>query len=76
MVKSKATQDFVPIREVRDGVIVLQDGSLRGVVEGIEIDTAHFKGNFPDGASVEVSTLSIFRFKFLFNHDALIYNLI
>ncbi|MEQ1500087.1 MAG: hypothetical protein ABL917_01790 [Parcubacteria group bacterium] len=31
-VASKATQDFVPIREVRDGVIVLKDGSLRGIV--------------------------------------------
>ncbi len=29
---AKATQDFVPIQEVRDGVIVLKDGSLRAVV--------------------------------------------
>ncbi len=27
--------------------------AARGVVEAIEIDTAHFKGNFPDSASVE-----------------------
>ncbi len=27
--------------------------AARGTVEGIEIDTAHFKGNFPDSASVE-----------------------
>ena len=29
---AKATQEFVPIKEVRDGVIVLKDGSLRQVV--------------------------------------------
>jgi len=30
--KAKATQDFVPIREVRDGIIVLKDGGLRAIV--------------------------------------------
>lgn len=30
--KAKATQDFVPIKEVRDGVIVLKDGGLRSIV--------------------------------------------
>lgn len=29
---SKATQDFVPIKEVRDGVVVLKDGGLRAVL--------------------------------------------
>lgn len=29
---NKATQDFVPIREVRDGVVVLRDGGLRAVL--------------------------------------------
>jgi len=28
----KATQDFVPIKEVRDGVVVLENGSLRTVL--------------------------------------------
>ena len=28
----KATQDFVPIKEVRDGIIVLKDGSFRAVL--------------------------------------------
>ncbi len=32
VVNSKATQDFVPIKEVRDGVLVLKDGSMRGIV--------------------------------------------
>ncbi len=30
--KAKATQEFVPIKEVRDGVILLKDGELRAVV--------------------------------------------
>lgn len=30
--KAKATQEFVPIKEVRDGVIVLKDGELRAIV--------------------------------------------
>ena len=29
---SKATQEFVPIKEIRDGVIVLKDGSLRSII--------------------------------------------
>lgn len=28
----KATQDFVPIREVRDGILVLKDGSMRAIL--------------------------------------------
>ncbi|MEX0931476.1 MAG: hypothetical protein WDZ88_01860 [Candidatus Paceibacterota bacterium] len=30
--KSKPTQDFVPIKEVRDGVVVLEDNSMRALV--------------------------------------------
>lgn len=29
---SKATQDFVPIKEIRDGVVILKDGGMRAVV--------------------------------------------
>ncbi len=29
---AKATQDFVPIKEVRDGIVILKDGSMRGVI--------------------------------------------
>jgi len=29
---AKAAQDFVPIKEVRDGIVVLKDGSLRAIV--------------------------------------------
>ena len=31
-VSSKATQEFVPIKEVRDGVVILKDESMRAVV--------------------------------------------
>ncbi|MEI8327883.1 MAG: hypothetical protein WCG02_01990 [Candidatus Taylorbacteria bacterium] len=30
--KSKSTQDFVPIREIRDGVIVLKSGGMRSII--------------------------------------------
>ncbi len=32
VVSSKATQEFVPIKEVRDGIVVQKDGSMRGVI--------------------------------------------
>ncbi|MBI4155920.1 MAG: hypothetical protein HY507_01670 [Candidatus Zambryskibacteria bacterium] len=31
-VASKATQEFVPIQEVRDGIVVLKEGGMRGVL--------------------------------------------
>ncbi len=32
MAIAKATQDFVPIKEVRDGIVILKDGSMRSIV--------------------------------------------
>lgn len=32
MASGKATQEFIPIKEVRDGIVVLDDGSLRGII--------------------------------------------
>ena len=29
---SKTTQSFVPIHEIRDGIIILKDGGMRAVV--------------------------------------------
>jgi hypothetical protein len=29
---AKTTQDFVPIREIRDGIVILKDGSMRALV--------------------------------------------
>jgi type IV secretory pathway VirB4 component len=37
---SRTTQDFVPIKEVRDGVVILKDGSLRGVYIASSINLA------------------------------------
>ena len=39
-VKSKATQEFVPIKEVRDGIIILKDGSLRVLLMASSINLA------------------------------------
>ncbi len=31
-ISAQATQDFVPIKDVRDGVVLLKDGGLRGII--------------------------------------------
>ncbi len=31
-VNARATQDFVPIKEIRDGIIILKDGGLRAIL--------------------------------------------
>ncbi|MEI6553081.1 MAG: TraC family protein [bacterium] len=36
----KPTQDFVPIKEVRDGVVILKDGSMRSVLLASSINFA------------------------------------
>ncbi|MFH0755375.1 MAG: hypothetical protein V1910_01775 [bacterium] len=35
---SKATQDFVPIKEIRDGIIILKDGTMRAIVMASSIN--------------------------------------
>lgn len=37
---TKATQDFVPVKEIRNGVIVLKDGSLRIILMASSINLA------------------------------------
>lgn len=39
-VKAQATQEFVPIKEVRDGIVILKDGSLRALVMASSINLA------------------------------------
>lgn len=39
-INSKPTQDFVPIKEVRDGVVILKDGSMRAVLLASSINFA------------------------------------
>ena len=31
-IEARSTQSFVPIKEVRDGIIILKDGGLRAVL--------------------------------------------
>lgn len=37
---AKATQDFVPIKEIRDGVVILKDGTMRMVLMASSINFA------------------------------------
>ena len=30
--QSKTTQEFVPIQEIRDGIVILKDGSMRAII--------------------------------------------
>lgn len=39
-IKAEATQAFVPIKEVRDGIIILKDGSLRALLMASSINLA------------------------------------
>lgn len=40
MAIAKTTQEFVPIKEVRDGVIIMKDGSMRGIVLSTSLNFA------------------------------------
>ncbi len=40
MAVQKATQDFVPIKEIRDGIVILKDGSMRGIVMASSVNFA------------------------------------
>ena len=39
-VKAEATQEFVPIKEVRGGVVILKDGSMRAILMASSINLA------------------------------------
>src|ERR1035437_5481300 len=39
-ISAKATQDFVPIKEIRDGVVILKDGSMRSILLASSINFA------------------------------------
>ena len=38
--KAKGTQEFVPLKEVRDGIVILKDGSLRALIMASSINLA------------------------------------
>jgi hypothetical protein len=42
---SKTTQEFVPIREIRDGVVILKDGSMRALVLASSLNFALKSGD-------------------------------
>lgn len=39
-VKSKAAQDFVPVKEIRDGVVILKDGTIRMLLMASSVNLA------------------------------------
>lgn len=39
-VASKATQDFVPIKEIRDGIVILKDGTMRMLLMASSVNLA------------------------------------
>lgn len=45
MVETKATQEFVPIKEVRDGIVTLKDGSIRAIMM---VSSINFSLKSPD----------------------------
>lgn len=45
MAITKATQDFVPVKEIRDGIIMLKDGSMRAIVM---VSSVNFALKSPD----------------------------
>lgn len=57
--KAKATQEFVPIKEVRDGIVVLKDGGLRAIVLANSINLS-LKSN-------DEQTATIFQFQNFLN---------
>lgn len=43
--KAQATQEFVPLKEVRNGIVVLKDGSLRAILMASSINLALKSGD-------------------------------
>lgn len=44
-IKSKAAQDFVPVKEIRDGVVILKDGTMRLVLMASSVNLALKSGD-------------------------------
>lgn len=44
-VKSQASQEFVPIKEIRDGVVILKDGTMRMVLMASSVNLALKSGD-------------------------------
>lgn len=59
MIKAKATQEFVPIKEVRDGTLIMKDGSYRAILMASSLNFAL--------KSEEEQTALIFQFQNFLN---------
>ncbi len=59
MSTAKTTQDFVPIKEVRDGIVIMKDGSMRAVILASSLNFAL--------KSVEEQEATIFQFQNFLN---------
>ncbi len=44
-VASKTTQEFVPIQEIRDGIVILKDGSMRAIILASSLNFALKSGD-------------------------------
>lgn len=44
-VNSKSTQEFVPIQEIRDGIVILKDGSMRAILLASSLNFALKSGD-------------------------------
>jgi hypothetical protein len=56
MAPTKAAQDFVPVREIRDGIIILKDGSMRAVVMASSINFALKSADEQQGVIMQFQT--------------------
>lgn len=56
---SKATQEFVPIKEVRDGIVVLKDGSMRAILMASSLNFAL--------KSIDEQTAILMQFQYFLN---------
>ncbi|MFA5652011.1 MAG: hypothetical protein WC933_01485 [Candidatus Paceibacterota bacterium] len=56
MAVSKATQDFVPIKEIRDGIVILKDGSMRAVVMASSVNFALKSSDEQQGIIMQFQT--------------------
>lgn len=55
-VKSKAAQDFIPIKEIRDGVVILKDGTIRMLLMASSVNLALKSGEEQQAVLMQFQT--------------------
>lgn len=55
-VKSKAAQDFIPIKEIRDGVVILKDGTIRMLIMASSVNLALKSGEEQQAVLMQFQT--------------------